>query len=157
MQYLNKLLLSLCLVMGLGAAMAARGQVASDAMITANIPYAFVVNHKQLPAGTYTIKVASQDDVNLLEIRSADGRRAVLFGTDDIQAKRTPGKTELVFDRVGDKYFLSQVFLKGDDSGNQLPKSRMERRLEESGLKPERHSVAADIVHAVKEVGKKIT
>lgn len=144
MKTVSKLLLSLCLVMSLGAAMAAKAQIDSDVTIEANIPHAFVVRDTTLPAGKYTIKVADDyDNLNLLEIRSADGRTAVFFETDDIQGYRATGKSELVFDRIGDKYFLSQVFLKGDNAGNQLAKSRMQRKLEDGGLKAERNSVAA--------------
>lgn len=143
MKTVSKLFLSLCLVMGLGAAMTARAQIESDATIVANIPHAFVVRDTTLPAGKYTIRVADATDLNVLEIRSADGRTAVVFETESVQANRAPGKSELVFDKIGDKYFLSQVFLKGDNSGNQLLKSRMERKLEEGDLKAERHSIVA--------------
>ena len=158
MKTVTKLFLSLCLVMGFGAAMAARAQIESDATIEANIPYAFVVRDTTLPAGRYTIKVADKSaDLNVLEIRSRDGHTAVLFDTEGIQADRGPGKSELIFNKMGDKYFLSQVFLKGDNSGNQLIKSRMEKKLEDGGLKAERQSVAAEIVKAIKSVGKKVS
>ena len=131
MKTLSKLFLSLCLVMGLGAALAAQAQIESDMTIEANIPHAFIVRDTTLPAGKYTIKVANAyDNLNLLEIRSANGRTAVFFETEDIQANRAPGKSELVFDTIGDNYFLSQVFLKGYNSGNQLAKSRMQQKLE---------------------------
>lgn len=144
MKTVSKLFLSLCLVIGLGAAMAASAQIEGDMTIEANIPHAFVVRDTTLPAGKYTIKVADDaTSLNVLEIRSANARTAVLFETEDIQTNRAPGKSELIFDKIGDTYFLSQVFLKGDNSGNQLPKSRMERKLEDGGLKAEMHSVAA--------------
>jgi hypothetical protein len=144
--------------MGLGAAMAARAQIDSDVTIEANIPYAFVVRDTTLPAGRYTIKVADEfTDLNVLEIRSHDGHMAVLFDTESKQANRAPSKSELLFDKIGDKYFLSQVFLEGDNSGNQLIKSRMEKKLEDSGRNAERQSVAASIVKAIKSVGKKVS
>lgn len=145
MKTVSKLFLSLCLVMGFGAAMVARAQIDSDATIESNIPYAFVVKDTQLPAGKYTIKVADETDPSVMEIRSADGHTAVFFETENTLANRPVGKTELVFDKIGDSYFLSQVFLKGDSSGNQLPVSRMARRLEEGGHKAERHSIIAYI------------
>jgi hypothetical protein len=143
MKTVSKLFLSLCLVIGFGAAMVANAQIDSNATIEANIPYAFVVKDTQLPAGKYTISVADSTDPNVLEIRSANGHTAVLFETENMLVKRTMRRSELVFDKIGDNYFLSQVFLKGDDSGNQLPMSRMARRLEDGGHKAERHSVIA--------------
>jgi len=45
--------------------------------------------------------------------------------------------------KTGDTYFLSKVFLEGDEGGNQLLKSKMQRRLEENGSIAESHSIAA--------------
>jgi hypothetical protein len=142
MKYISKLFLSLCLMMGLGA-VAAHAQIETDATVEANIPQAFIVKDTTLPAGKYTIKVLDETDPSVLEIRSANGHIAVLFDTEGTQPRNMPGKTELVFDKIGDTYFLSRIFVKGDDSGNQLPKSRMAQRLEGKGLRAEQQSVAA--------------
>jgi len=56
-------------------------------------------------------------------------------------------KSGLVFDKVGDKYFLSQVWEAGSSSGSQLGKSRMQKKLEGSGMQPERQSIAAVVGH----------
>ena len=141
MKYISKIFLSLCL-MGFGV-VAAHAQIETDATVEANIPQAFIVKDTTLPAGKYTIKVLDELEPSVLEIRSANGRTAVLFDTEATQPRNMPGKTELVFDKIGDTYFLSRIFVEGDDSGNQLPKSRMEQRLEGKSLKAEQHSVAA--------------
>ena len=141
---ISKLFLSLCLIAGLSAVMATNAQIESDATIYADLRHSFIVRDTTLPAGEYMIKVADDyNDLNVLEIRSRAGHMAVLFDTESIQANRTPGKSELVSDKIGDNYFLSRVFLKGDESGNELPKSRMERRLEEGGMKAEAYSIGA--------------
>ena len=141
---ISKLFLSLCLILGLSAVMATNAQIDSDATIYVNVPHSFIVRDTTLPAGEYTVKVAGDyNDLNLLEIRSRQGHMAVIFETEAVQANRAPGKSELVFDKIGDNYFLSQVFLRGDASGNELPKSRMMKRLEDGGLKAETHSIAA--------------
>jgi hypothetical protein len=67
-------------------------------------------------------------------------------------------QTELVFDKIGDTYFLSRVFLKGNEGGNQLLKSKTQQRLEENGSIAESHSIAASPAqakfskHAVREM-----
>ncbi|HKG61254.1 MAG TPA: hypothetical protein VKB05_15950 [Pyrinomonadaceae bacterium] len=152
---ISKLFLSLCLIVGLSAVMATNAQIESDATIYASIPHSFIVRDATLPAGEYMIKVADDyNDLNVLEIRSRQGHTAVLFDTEAVQANRAPGKSELVFDKIGDNYFLSRVFLKGDESGNELPKSRMQRRLEDGGMKAEAYSIAATRKHS-KAVRKK--
>jgi hypothetical protein len=61
-----------------------------------------------------------------------------------VQTIRAARQSELVFEHVGDEYFLSEVFLSGDNSGNQLARPKLERRLERAGLKSESRSVAAN-------------
>jgi hypothetical protein len=131
----------ICLVMGLGAAIA-NAQMPSDITLEANIPHTFVVKDTTLPAGTYFIRMPDETEPNVLEIRSTDDRKAIFFETDSTLANRTPGKNELVFDNIADQYFLSQIIVDGDNSGSQLPKSKMQRRLEREGLKSEKQSVA---------------
>lgn len=139
---ISKLFLSLCLVIGLGAVMMTQAQIESDVTIMANIPHAFVVRDTTLPAGKYTVRMADANaNSNVLEIRSAKGKKAVLVETQPIDEARAAGRNELVFDKIRDQWFLSKVFLKGDDSGSQLEETRMQRRLQDGGLKAERRRV----------------
>lgn len=140
---ISKLLWSLILIAGLGAILTSQAQIESDATIRANIPHAFVVNNTTLPAGNYIVTVPESIDLNVLEIRSADYKVAVLFETQPVNATRTSRQSELVFDRVGDTYFLAQVFLRGDEGGNQLLKSKKQQRLEDGGMVAEKRSISA--------------
>ena len=144
MKIITKLFLALCLV-SLGATLTANAQIRSDARIRANIPYSFVVNNTTLPAGTYVITVVDLygSDLTVLEIRSENDKTAVLFDTQPVTVPGLAPQTALVFDKIGDTYFLSKVFLKGDEGGNQLQKSKMQRRLEENGSIAESHSIPA--------------
>jgi hypothetical protein len=155
-KYIGRALLILCLLAGVGG-ITARAQIDSGVTVEANIPYAFVVRDKTLPAGKYTIKVLNDTDLNLLEIRSANGRTAVLFGTESLQADGTPSKTEVVFDRIGDQYFLSQIWVSGGDTGAQVEKSKMEQNLEADGKTAERHTVAAHHKSSKKTKNAKMT
>ena len=141
-----KLFLSICLVVGLGAMLTSNAQIQSDATIKANITHPFVVNNTTLPAGTYVVTVPETTDLSILEIRSANDKTAVLFETEPVKVTRTARQSELVFDKIGETYFLSQVFLSGDEGGNQLLKSKKQRRMEEGGTKPERNSIAATLM-----------
>jgi len=144
MKIVTKLFLSLCLV-SLGATLTANAQIRSDATIRANIPYSFVVNNTTLPAGTYVIKVADSDasGLSVLMIRSENGKTAVLFDTLPVTVPGFAPQTALVFDKIGDTYFLSKVFLKNYEGGNQLQKSKTQRRLEENGSIAESHAIPA--------------
>ena len=142
-RYFGKTLLIVCLLAGVGA-VTTKAQIDSDMSIEADIPHAFVVRDKTLPAGKYTVKVLDDTSLNLFEIRSSNRRTAVTFETENVQAERTPRQTELVFNKIGDQYFLSQIWVSWSNSGVQLEKSKMERKLEASGMNSERHSIAAN-------------
>ena len=78
---------------------------------------------------------------------SARRRRhsAIAVDTESVETKRDQivNKSELVFDKVGDQYFLSQVWVVGTPTGSELAKSKMEKRLEDGGSQSEKHSVVA--------------
>jgi len=157
MKVITKLFLSLCLVVGLGATLTSNAQIQSDATVKANIPHSFVVNNTTLPPGSYTIRVADDySNLNVLEIRSANGKTNVLFDTEPVNLPRVMSRSELVFDRIGDTYFLTRVFMRGDESGNQVLKSKEQRRLEESGSTAKTWSMPASVVKAVKQTAKKM-
>ena len=147
MKLITKLLLSLCLIVGLGAALTINAQIQSNTTIKADIPYPFMVNNKMLPAGKYLIRVADGfPNLNMLEIRSATRKTIVLFDTQPIDLAGPARHSELVFDKIGDTYFLSRVQVQGDNGGNQVRESRMERRLEEAGEIPAQSALEASRV-----------
>jgi len=148
MRNLGKLLLTLCLLM-VGGGVVATAQVDTISQIQANVPFAFAVGDTKLPAGKYEIKTLDDNSSNVLELRSADGHTSVVFDTQDAltRGEQIPSKTELVFNKVGDQYFLYQIWVAGSAAGNEVPKSRMEKRLAAGGVQSEKHSVVAFMKH----------
>lgn len=146
-RHFSKMLLMLCLLVGMCAS-AAWAQTDNDTTVEANVPYTFVVGRTTLPAGKYIIRMPDSSEPNVLEIRAANGHTAVAFETED--TNQTPNKDELVFNKVGDNYFLSQVWITGSASGNQLVKSKMEKRLEANGMQPQQTTVATILRHLKK-------
>jgi len=129
----------LCLAVSLPSAFAQPSQ-----MLTVDLPFAFQVNNKQLPAGKYQVKAEAGHAVVLL--RGVDCKQAVLSLTTPIDSKKTRGDSTLVFSRYGDRYFLSQIWVGGSNSGRGLPTSAAERevaqRWAKSGPKPTTEVVA---------------
>ena len=157
MNYLKNLFFAFCLVSGFGLATTVSAQIRSDVTIQANIPYTFNVGNTRLPAGKYKVKVASDKDLNLMEIRSDDGRTSVFFETVTAVSNEIPGKTALVFDKIGDEYFLSQVWLGGHRSGNQLFESKIQQNAKAGDKSSaEERSVTGDIGRAIRFAGKKL-
>jgi len=105
----------------------------AHAQITGNlevdIPFQFHVGDVKLPAGKYIIRPLDDSDLTIMEITSVDGSTAALFDVQDAQAKTTSTKSELIFNKYGDRYFLSKLFDEGNPDGSELPKSRYEKRV----------------------------
>jgi len=120
---------------------AVQAQVVGD--IHVKVPFKFTVEDTTLPSGDYVISAPEPNDPKILEIRQEKGDLAVLFLTEDAAPTQKPVKTELVFDRIGGREFLSQVWVEGSDIGNQLTKSRTETKLEKAESKKETHRLTA--------------
>jgi hypothetical protein len=104
------------------------------AQITGNlevdVPFQFYVGNAKLPPGKYIIRPMEDSDLTVMEISSADSLISALFDVEDVQANSSPAKSELIFNKYGDRYFLSKLFDEGNPDGSKvLPKSRYEKRM----------------------------
>lgn len=97
--------------------------------VRARIPFDFSVRGKTLPAGEYEIRRLGDEPGGLM-ISSVNrrGERAV-FETEPVEPKNMSSRGELVFNRYGDSYFLSEVFGGGGETGRELTPTRQERTL----------------------------
>ena len=111
---------------GLALALVASGYGQVAHRVEAQIPFEFAVSGKVFPDGTY---VVSRDISSPLKIASLDGRNAALALAMDAQSNTPREEATLVFDRIGDHYFLTQVWEPGTDAGVQIPRSKMESEL----------------------------
>jgi hypothetical protein len=99
----------------------------SKTRIEATIPFDFMVGETKLKAGQYD--VTPRNAVALL-IRSKDNRNAAVRLTNSIQGAKPSMDTKLVFHRYGQTYFLSEVWIVGQNAGCQLVKSQQEQATE---------------------------
>lgn len=115
------------------AAVSVNAQRLSDDSIAADIPFDFAVGQTKLPAGNYILRrIALPSSHDRLVIQSADGRGD--RHTSITMPNRTSemqNQSKLIFNRYGDQYFLSQVWMAGSDTGRDLFQSRNERNLAE--------------------------
>lgn len=143
---LGKLFMMLCFL-AVGGGVVANAQ--SGPQIEGNVPFAFSVGNTTLPAGKYEIRRLDDSEPSVLELSSSNGRTKVVFETEDTQTREDQimGNTKLVFNKAGDKYFLSQIWVAGSASVNELPKSKMEKKLEDGGSRSEKQSIVAFLRH----------
>jgi hypothetical protein len=113
--------------MTLLAAASAFGQ--STAVLQADIPFAFRVGTKILPAGHYEVRPQVADSV--LSIRCYACNAAAMVQTTQIGGgvADAPEKGKLVFRRYDETYFLSKVWTPEYPRGRAIPKSKVEREL----------------------------
>ena len=80
----------------------------------ATIAFPFEVNGKVLPAGTYSFETQSPE---LLLVRSTTDVRVEVPAMiiTRLAARGTVTEPDLVFDKVGTRYYLSEVWLQGED------------------------------------------
>jgi hypothetical protein len=97
---------------------AAPGHAQDEAKIKATITFDFVVGNKELKAGDY-VNESSLANKALL-FRSGDGDVQPIAFTVPIETNRTGDHERLLFHHDGDQYFLSQVWLSGDENGREL-------------------------------------
>jgi hypothetical protein len=115
--------------------------------LEANIPFQFHVGNSKLPAGEYRIRVLDDSDLTVMEIISADESTSALFQVQNTDAKSTPGKSELIFNKYGDQYFLAKLFEEGSSSGSRVVKSSHEKKISEQATQAEEHVAAHGRMH----------
>ena len=85
--------------------------------VEVNIPFEFSAGKTTLPAGVYSIKRLSSNNVTL---RSEDGKSNVILSAPVTNTSSDPNAVErIVFERYGNGYALSQIWLTAD-SGRQI-------------------------------------
>ena len=100
--------------------------------VEVNIPFEFSAGKTTLPAGVYSIKRLSGNNVTL---RSKDGHASVILNAPVTDSSCDPNAVErLVFERYGDQFALSQIWLTAD-SGRQIWTNK-------KGVKSERIDIA---------------
>jgi hypothetical protein len=112
----------LCVAVSLSSAFAQSSQ-----MITVDLPFAFQVNNHEFPAGKYEVKADAGQAAVLL--RSADCKRAIFSLSAPVESANTHALPSLVFHRYDDRYFLSQIWMPGTNSGRGLTVTTAEREI----------------------------
>ena len=107
--------------------------------LEANIPFQFHAGDAKLPPGNYIIRPVDNSDLTLMEISSADGSVSALFEIRDAEANSTPRKSELIFNKYGNRYFLAKLFDEGNPNGSTVEKSRYEKKVGEAATEAQAH------------------
>ena len=97
-------------------------------LLNVNVPFEFKAGDKLLPAGNYEVTRNVSSGDNVLLVRKSDGSASSLIQVITRISGRDTESGEVVFDKVGDSYYLAELFVPGSD-GYDLP-----------GARPQKHS-----------------
>jgi hypothetical protein len=93
--------------------------------VEVNIPFEFSAGKTTLKPGIYSIKRMSG---NLLRLRNTDGESAVILNAPVTHSSTDSQAGErLVFNKHGDQYFLSQIWLTVDSGRQVLTQTKAEK------------------------------
>jgi hypothetical protein len=121
------------LVLSLGGVSSAYAEI--DEVEQADVPFDFYAGSTKMPAGTYNIGLDAQSDT--IKVSDASGKSAVLLLGSPADGKGK--KTQLVFDRSGDTYFLREI----DNNVINLSVSE-DKSAKDGGAEPSRVNVSAN-------------
>jgi hypothetical protein len=92
----------------------------------ANVPFAFKVGTKQMPAGTYNVQ--NELGTNLVMVRNVQtGTSVVAMGLQQSPSEKT---NKLIFHRYGSQYFLTQILGEKGSQGMVFRATRQEKELQ---------------------------
>jgi hypothetical protein len=139
MKTLRPILGALVLVLIAGAAQA------QQLKMSATVPFPFVVGDRAYPAGTYYFSRATSTN-SIVEVGNSDRILAANLLSHACMQLNPPQETKLVFHRMGDTYFLSQMWIEGNNWGREFPRTQTEIQLAKN-TSLETVIVAANLTH----------
>lgn len=90
------------------------------------VPFGFAVENDHLKAGDYTIERVAN---GRLRIHNEDGSVSTIFLALPAQEEATPEKAHFIFRRYGNEYFLSRIWLPGQQGGWELLRGKYEMEI----------------------------
>jgi hypothetical protein len=98
--------------------------------VRANVKFDFQIGERIYPAGEYRIGSISRLNDNILQIRSvgdANKNHIIIANHSNAGKRQTP---KLVFQKYGENYFLTKIFLDTEQWGYSIRPSRRQRESE---------------------------
>lgn len=110
---------------------AAAQLVRAQEPLVVNIPFELVAGKATLPPGEYRVEKLEWNSVVVL-IHRAQPSASAMVTTIAAQANQPQSDSKLVFNRYGNRYFLSQYWSAGSSHGRQFVKSAGEKEISRS-------------------------
>jgi hypothetical protein len=103
--------------------------VAQAIHVRGDVPFDFRVGSKTLRAGTYEVRTIDTRSGKMLRLQSEDGHTSMIVNSNSAESLTSADKTKLVFTKVRDQYFLTEIWEAGATRGHRLLKGSREKEL----------------------------
>jgi hypothetical protein len=123
------------------AAASVHVQAQERLLFKATIPFAFTVENSNLPAGLYTVSLLPP--YNMIKVQSEDGRKVAMIPAIPSPTSAASEQTKLVFHRIGNQYFLAQVWEQGSNLHRDLRSGKLAQELVSGGWKAQSTTILA--------------
>jgi hypothetical protein len=109
------------------------GPLSAQTIARVTVPFDFTIGQTQMSADTYEINPLAHDAILIRDTKSATSALSMVRSE---RSRNSDSETKLVFNRYGDKYFLSHVSRGFGGDVMQLPTSKLEKevRIASSGV-----------------------
>jgi frataxin-like iron-binding protein CyaY len=112
-----------------------------------SIPFEFAAAGKTLPAGDYYLRRTFDNARVVIRLESKNGSQSIYLATHAVQNIEIQNQSKLVFNKYGEQAFLTQVWMAGRSTGEEMNKTGRERVLQREmarrGVKPEGVTIEA--------------
>jgi hypothetical protein len=132
------------LVLAAVAVLFATAAQAQEFGVKATIPFAFVANNHTYPAGSYVLSNLKQSSDLLLMRGTGEIKSTVALMPHQCVSMKTAEGSKLIFHRVGNTYFLYQVWSQGSTYGREFTESKQEIQVASNTTKVQDVVVAAN-------------
>jgi hypothetical protein len=119
---------------------------AQQTNVRAKVPFDFVVGDHAYTAGEYNLKSMLDNGVPI-RVNNLEESTSGIVLSSTCTASEPAASTKLVFHRLGERYFLYQIWQEGRSSGREFGISKIEMQLAQNHEMPELVIVAANISH----------
>jgi hypothetical protein len=115
----------------------AHAQIIGD--LEAKIPFQFHAGNAELPAGEYRIRMMDDSDLTVMQISRMDGSASAVFQVQEADKNSEPTKSELIFHKYGNRYFLAKLFDESNPDGSQVVESSYEKKVSQATSQTQEH------------------
>jgi hypothetical protein len=120
--------LSRLMLLAAGALLLGSAAFAQEINVQAKVPFDFMLGDKLYSAGQYSVQNVIPDH-QVLRLRNSTSRRAAFIPYQPASSPVPAERTQLVFHRLGNTYFLCQVQVAGSTLGREFLRGHVETEM----------------------------